>query len=205
MVAFTRFIALAAVAGSAMAVLTPIQITSNIKQLTTTSRNLQGPANSITALSSVEYALGTGPFPEILAGFNTLVKDVQGFLQKLPGTKKQTPKEQQNIFVAFRSFVQVHQTLLGILIGKASILQNLPLIGAPLSQVLKELEGLADSLTLALISIAQTEAGGFKKQKGLLDGSLNQCAAAYQPIIAKSMPKRSYPIALEALEVEVEA
>jgi hypothetical protein len=48
------------------------------------------------------------------------------------------------IFDAFRDFVMVHQQLLNILIGKAGLLQTVPVVGAPVATVLRSLEGIVD-------------------------------------------------------------
>lgn len=53
------------------------------------------------------------------------------------------------IFEAFREFVRIHQMLLNVLIGKAGLFSTLPLIGAPIAAVLRQVESVVDvSLTL---------------------------------------------------------
>lgn len=45
---------------------------------------------------------------------------------------------------AFRIFVEVHKQLLNVIIGKARVLTQLPLVGAPVSAVLRLVEGVVD-------------------------------------------------------------
>jgi hypothetical protein len=50
------------------------------------------------------------------------------------------------VYVANREkqFVRVHQVLLNILIGKAGLFQTVPLIGQPVSAILRQVEGVVD-------------------------------------------------------------
>lgn len=41
-------------------------------------------------------------------------------------------------------FVRVHQQLLNILIGRAGLLQSVPVIGGPMASVLRQVEGVVD-------------------------------------------------------------
>jgi hypothetical protein len=43
-----------------------------------------------------------------------------------------------------RQFVRVHQALLNILIGKAGLLQQVPLVGPPVAAVLRQVESVVD-------------------------------------------------------------
>jgi hypothetical protein len=46
--------------------------------------------------------------------------------------------------IAIYQFVEVHQALLNILIGKAGVLNDLPLIGPPMAQALRSVEAVVD-------------------------------------------------------------
>lgn len=50
----------------------------------------------------------------------------------------------QDIFTAFHEFVQVHQVLLNILIGKAGLFESTPMIGEPIAAVLRQEEAAID-------------------------------------------------------------
>jgi hypothetical protein len=71
------------------------------------------------------------------------------------GTSTLSSSDCQLIANAFRTFVEVHQQLLNILIGKAGLFQAAPFIGSPVATALRQIEGLVDALAYALIDIAE--------------------------------------------------
>jgi hypothetical protein len=64
MVSFRSLVAgVACLAAPVMAALTPLQISDGLKKVTQLSRDLQGPAQSITILNAPLIVIGQGPFP----------------------------------------------------------------------------------------------------------------------------------------------
>jgi len=55
------------------------------------------------------------------------------------------------IFEAFREFVRVHQQLLNILIGKTGFLTRIPIVGAPVAEILRRVEAVVDVSTLGTL------------------------------------------------------
>jgi hypothetical protein len=120
-------------------------------------------------------------------------------------------------------FVRVHQTLLNILIGKAGLFETVPFIGAPIAQVLRQVENVVDvslylllppppllhphrppivfvfsltsyqTIALGLIDTVQSRAADLQNQADSLGMTLNTAIEKYQGITANK--KRSLKFA----------
>ncbi|KAF7528766.1 hypothetical protein G7054_g10077 [Neopestalotiopsis clavispora] len=162
------------------AALTPAQIVDNINIITAKSQALQVPATSITLTNGPLIVVGLGPFPPIIAGFADIVRVVTSDIALMQGTPQVTAAaEVKAIADAFREFVRVHQVLLNILIGKAGLFTVVPLIGAPVSAVLRQIEGVVDSIAFSLIAIVEGTANDIAVQRQSLDGTINVSITTY--------------------------
>ncbi|KAM0271964.1 hypothetical protein ACHAQH_008871 [Verticillium albo-atrum] len=84
------------------------------------------------------------------------------------------PEDGQNqICEVFRDFVRVHQALLETVIGKTSFLSNTPFI-APVTAVLRAIEGGVDDLAFGIIDLVPTCEDGLKDDKKDLDESFKK-------------------------------
>ncbi|KAI1293238.1 hypothetical protein F5Y03DRAFT_411378, partial [Xylaria venustula] len=83
---FSKIFAGAAMAYTAIASLTPQQISDGIRLITQKSQALQVPAQSITAANGALIVIGQGPFPTIIAGFSDIVSTANTLIAELPGT-----------------------------------------------------------------------------------------------------------------------
>ncbi|KAI0912218.1 UVI-1 [Ustulina deusta] len=177
------FAAGAIMASTAMASLSPSQIADSIKQVTIISQNLQAPANSITLVNAPLIIIGQGPFPQIIAGFTQIVTVVGATITSMDGTQPVSSQADADlIFNAFRGFVRVHQQLLNILIGKSGILTSIPLVGQPVAAVLRQVEGVVDTIAIALIDIAEARAQDLESEANNLGGTLDLAIQKYQGI-----------------------
>ncbi|KAJ2994016.1 hypothetical protein NUW58_g1662 [Xylaria curta] len=177
------FTAGAMMAISAMAALTPVQIADGLKRVTDLSQNLQAPAQSITILNAPLIVIGQGPFPRIIAGFTEIVATATVTVSQADGTPKITNEaDAALVFNAFRAFVRVHQALLNILIGKAGILAKLPVIGQPVATVLRQVEGVVDTLAIFLIDTVEVRASDFQSEANNLVGTLDLAIQQYEGI-----------------------
>ncbi|KAF2971020.1 hypothetical protein GQX73_g2597 [Xylaria multiplex] len=193
---FSKIFAGLALTSSSMAALSPQQIADGIKSITAKSQALQAPAQSITILNAPLIAIGQGPFPALIAGFQDIVGTGNTLLAQLSGTSpinKRDEKEHARdlsprgpdadlVFGAFREFVAVHQALLNILIGKAGLLEKIPVIGQPVATVLRAVEGVVDSLAIDLISITQSRANDLTSDANSLDNTLQLTISKYDSI-----------------------
>ncbi|RWA14324.1 hypothetical protein EKO27_g816 [Xylaria grammica] len=196
---FSKIFAGLAMASSAMAALSPQQIADGIKSITTKSQALQAPAQSITILNAPLIAIGQGPFPTLIAGFQDIVSTGNTLIAQLAGTGPITKRDEKEhardlsprgpdadlVFGAFREhlqFVAVHQALLNILIGKAGLLEKIPIIGQPVATVLRAVEGVVDTIAIDLIGLTQSRANDLTSDANSLDNTLQLTISKYDSI-----------------------
>ncbi|KAE9365475.1 hypothetical protein N431DRAFT_353383 [Stipitochalara longipes BDJ] len=169
---------------SVYAQMTAPQVVGNINVITGQSQALQAPANSINILSGPLFLIGLGPFPQIVVGFTQIVSTVTSDINAMAGVQPfSVLSDEQSILDAFTTFVEVHQELLNILIGKAGILNDLPLVGPPVAQVLRSLEAVVDTIAFGLIDLVPDVAAPFTNQKNSLDVTIGKAITAYTPIV----------------------
>jgi len=169
---------------SVYAQMTAPQIVSNINIITGQSQALQAPANSINILSGPLFLIGQGPFPQIIVGFSQIVTTANNDIQAMAGTQPfSVLSDEQSILNAFTTFVEVHQELLNILIGKAGLLNDLPFVGPPVAEVLRSLEAVVDTIAFGLIDLVPDVAAPFTNQMNSLDVTIGQAINAYTPAI----------------------
>ncbi|KAK2766778.1 hypothetical protein FQN54_006092 [Arachnomyces sp. PD_36] len=142
---------------TALAAATPQQIADGLKSITQKSQELQGPAQSITVVNAPLIVIGKGPFPEIIAGFTDIVSTATTLASQMGSSAERrravtdtADADSDLIFNAFHEFTRVMQALLNILIGKAGILQEIPIVGGPVAAVLRSVESIIDVGTLEI-------------------------------------------------------
>lgn len=104
MVSFRNFFtATLALASPISAALTAVQITGNIKTLTSKSMAIQAPAQSITIVNGPLIVVGLGPFPTIIAGFTDIISTTSVAISQM---QESTPiaagADSDMIYEAFR-------------------------------------------------------------------------------------------------------
>ncbi|KAI0542708.1 UVI-1 [Xylaria digitata] len=177
------FTAGAVMAATAMAALSPQQIADGLKTVTVQSQKIQTPAQSITIVNAPLIVIGQGPFPPIIAGFTEIVTTATVLISQLDGTQQVTSQADADlIFNAFRAFVRVHQELLNILIGKAGILTKVPVIGQPVAAVLRQVEGVVDTIAITLIDLVELRSKDLISEANNLGGTLDLAIQQYQGI-----------------------
>lgn len=173
---------LSAAAQQAFGQMTAPEVVANINIITGQSQALQTPANQINLLSGPLFLIGLGPFPQIVVGFTQIVNTVSSDISAMQGTQPfSVLSDEQSILDAFTTFVQVHQELLNILIGKAGLLNDLPLVGPPVAQVLRSLEAVVDTIAFNLIDLVPDVAAPFTQQKNSLDVTIALAITTYTP------------------------
>ncbi|CRK45507.1 hypothetical protein BN1723_016558, partial [Verticillium longisporum] len=84
------------------------------------------------------------------------------------------PADGQNqVCEVFRDFVRVHQALLNTIIGKSSFLSGTPFT-APITEVLRTIEGGVDKLAFGIIDLVPTCKKGLESDKKELDASFKE-------------------------------
>ncbi|KAK2013297.1 hypothetical protein LZ32DRAFT_676385 [Colletotrichum eremochloae] len=176
-------VALATHCSSVLSQATPQQVVDNINGLTQKSQALQAPAQSITLVNTPLIVIGQGPFPVIIRGFVDIVNTANVYIQSMQGMAPVPAGAKSDaIFDAFRVFVHVHQQLLNILIGKAGLLQNVPVIGPPVASVLRQVESVVDTIAFGLIDTVESRAADLHQQAASLGATLDVCIEKYEGI-----------------------
>ncbi|KAK6535879.1 hypothetical protein TWF281_000129 [Arthrobotrys megalospora] len=178
--------ALALLAAPSLAALTASQMVTNIELLTSKSMALQTPAKSITLVNGPLIVIGLGPFPQIITGFTEIITITTTAIAQMQGSAVITnPTDAKAIADAFRKFVQVHQALLNILIGKAGLFTTVPFIGQPVSAVLRSLEAIVDTIAFMIIDgveVAVSKAS-IQSDATSLHGTIEVSIGTYSGII----------------------
>ncbi|KAI1424033.1 hypothetical protein F5Y12DRAFT_492922 [Xylaria sp. FL1777] len=190
------FAGVAMMASTAMGALNAQQIADGINLITQKSQALQAPAQSITILNAPLIVIGGGPFPTIIAGFTDIVSTANTLIAQLAGSapiQKRDEREHPRdliargpdadlVFGAFREFVAIHQALLNILIGKAGILEKIPVVGQPVATALRGVESVVDTLAIDLIGLLQSHAPDVTADANSLDSTLSTTISLYNSI-----------------------
>lgn len=94
---------------------------------------LKSPAQSITMVNAPLILIGQGPIPKIISGLANIIAQLN------QNTGQTNPKIEG--LTNPNKFCE----LMNILIGKAPDLHSLPVVGAPIAAVLRQLEGSVDA------------------------------------------------------------
>ncbi|MCJ1459735.1 hypothetical protein MMC28_010114 [Mycoblastus sanguinarius] len=163
-------------------------ICSAIDVVTAKSQSCQGPANQITVVNIALAVSGFGPIPVVIARLTDIVTTLGTTINALSGTQPFSAKSDEDAIVkSLTTFVQVHQALLNILIGKAGLVPNLlPYVGPPLAQVLRQLESVVDTVAFELIDLVPDNQADATSQKSQIDSTLASAITAWNGGISVS-------------------
>ncbi|KAF2844693.1 hypothetical protein T440DRAFT_548076 [Plenodomus tracheiphilus IPT5] len=180
-----------ALASPITAQITPDQLVTNIKTLTQKSQSLLAPAQNISIANLSLPAVGEGSLPAIINGFLDIVSTATTAIAQLSGMPPVLPgEESDDIFDAFREFVRVHQELLNIMLGKSGLFNAVPVIGAPVAAVLRQIENVVDTIAAGLINAVESRASDLQAQAQALRGTLDEAIKVFSGLSAP-LAKRS--------------
>jgi len=169
--------------------LTAPQVITNINTITTISQNLQVPANQINVLSPVIGLEGEGPFPAIIAGFSTIVSNINGDVVAMQTPVTFSGQDATNICAAFTDFVGTHQALLMILVGKRNLLDTLG-VASPIAQSIESVRSGLDTIAISLAGMVPVCANQISAQTTSLDTEMATAISAYSGIPLKKRTSR---------------
>lgn len=179
-----RLLALSALlllcAPTTFASVTAPQLVSDIQTITAKGQALQAPAQSISLVNGPLIVVGLGPYPQIIAGFTDIIQTLTSDIGAAEGTKSLKDSDAKAVANAVQELVRVHQVLLNILTGKAGLFTNVPVIGAPVAQVLRSYEGVIDTFFFQVADIASAESKTIKAQVDSLDGTISTAIKAHE-------------------------
>ncbi|KAI0140750.1 UVI-1 protein [Pestalotiopsis sp. NC0098] len=171
---------LAVCSNAAFGALTATQIAENINTLTSKSKDLQEPANSLNTVNGPLLAVGQGPFPQIITGLHNIVTTATEDVRQMKDSQALTETtDQDTVYDAFRDFASAHSELLNILIGKSGLFSTVPFIGQPLVAVLRSDEDAIDSLTYSLVDLIQSRAADIESVGQTLSASVTATEDSY--------------------------
>jgi hypothetical protein len=175
------------VAKDALAALSVSQVVANIGIVTTVSGNLNGAISQLSTSSSpsdVQAAANTAQ-----ASFNTIINDLNGDTSAMESTPPFGDADSETIKNSLDDFVQVHQTLLGTVIGKHSIFAQFG-VTAPIAGVLRTLEATIDSFLFAMINLIPSQSSGVESDQSGLDQTVGTAISTYEELC---IPSPLYP------------
>ncbi|OBT69177.1 hypothetical protein VE03_02033 [Pseudogymnoascus sp. 23342-1-I1] len=180
------FTAALAATSVVIAAATPQQVSDGLKSLTQKAQALQAPAQSISIVNAPLILIGQGPFPQIIAGYSDIISTGNALAEQIGAESRMVRRRQVTrgaaddlVFDAYKEFVRVNQDLLNILIGKAGLVEQIPLVGQPIAAVLRSFEGTADTISTALINTFVARANDFTSEANSLGGTLTIAIEKY--------------------------
>ncbi|KAH7410458.1 hypothetical protein DE146DRAFT_687153 [Phaeosphaeria sp. MPI-PUGE-AT-0046c] len=186
MVSFRTFVTSALALAAPIAAQTASQVVSNINTLTQQAQALQPVAQQIMLIDTILLAAGQGKYPQIITGLATQTQTVTTYVNQMQGAAAITDAtEATSVYDAFRSFVQAEQALLNVLIGKAGLANTAPFVGAPISAVLRALEGSLDAFDFGLIDQVPSRSSDLTTLTQALSQTLDTAIRQYSGIVNK--------------------
>ncbi|PIL26708.1 hypothetical protein GSI_11187 [Ganoderma sinense ZZ0214-1] len=165
------FVALLSVVGTMAQ--TSDQVISAIQSFITASSNLNA---EVTPLNAVTFA--TMGFV-IADGFNNITSAVNTFNAEFsPATPAYPDDAALAVVDVLTTFVEVHQDLLNVVIGKHSLAAMFGLT-APIAAALRALEAVVDTFAFALINLIPTESGPATEQVNALSVTFANATTTY--------------------------
>ncbi|KAG9251125.1 uncharacterized protein F5Z01DRAFT_639528 [Emericellopsis atlantica] len=124
-------------------------------------------------------AVNAGNLPPVLQGLKDIAT-VGSNLADNVGTKHFSDADSHVILNASRDFVQLHQKLMNVMIGKAGLFSVVPEIGQPVTAALKDDQGAIETLAFALEDTADLVAADLRAEFASLDDSIATAVKAYE-------------------------
>ena len=81
---------------------------------------------------------------QLIAGFADIASTGNALISQMDGQEPVQPGPSEDVYNAVRRLVQTYQALLNILIGKAGLLERIPIIGEPVAASLRGVQGALD-------------------------------------------------------------
>ncbi|KAJ7685888.1 hypothetical protein B0H17DRAFT_1225485, partial [Mycena rosella] len=138
----------------ALAALTSVQVVTNIGIVTTQSKNINDALSTLPVSPSSSQLASMST--TVVNGFQAIISSLANDDTAMQTTPPFTVQSDCDAVVAalstVSSFVQIHQTLLSTVIGKHTIFAQFGAT-APITAVLRTLEGAIDSFAYGLIAL----------------------------------------------------
>jgi glycopeptide antibiotics resistance protein len=170
-----------------------VKILEGFDNVTTQSNNLRIAVQSITIFNAAQEGF------IIAEGFTSIIaKIAEGTIRvDSVSTGPLSDDDAQLVVQALTKFVQVHQALLQVIIGKHGLVTLVPFF-EPIRLALVSLEAAVDTLAFDLIALIPTQKPAANAQFASLSATLTATITAYsQPFVALADPD---PVTVKILE-----
>ncbi|KAI0668390.1 hypothetical protein C8Q78DRAFT_255517 [Trametes maxima] len=150
-------------------------VVGNIQGVTTLSDNLRVVAQNLSAANFIQES------PNLISGFNGIVATVTAANEQMAAIPNPVPFSDPDAITVvgvLTTFVQVHQALLNVVIGKHSLAAQF-FLTAPIAEVLRDLEGVVDTFAFLLIDLIPTQQGPAQIQINSLSATLTETVNVY--------------------------
>ncbi|OBT81767.1 hypothetical protein VE02_09398 [Pseudogymnoascus sp. 03VT05] len=173
MFSMAKFFALALAATTVVtAATTPQQVVDGFRLLIQKAKALEPVAKSITIVNA--------PLIVILSGFTDQIKNGNTLIELLKdGPTGLTQADENLIFDAYKEFASAEKSTQTILIGKADVVRNVQIVGPPVAAVLRQLEGVIDSISSTLTQKIVSQAQDFESEANSLGSVLDLSITKY--------------------------
>ncbi|KAG0585492.1 hypothetical protein KC19_2G016300 [Ceratodon purpureus] len=151
------------------------QIVQAFKEVTTLSDDLRIETQKINLVTAPLFG------PKVGQGFNAIITRVgqAGTMLQSPNMKALGAADAKTVVAALTTFVEVHQALLNVVIGKHGVLTLIPYF-EPIRQALVALEATVDSFAFYLIAVIPTEKPAADQQFGSLGVTVSLAISTYE-------------------------
>lgn len=118
----------------------------------------------------------------LIAGVTKVITRMQQLVVALQGTEPFQGEAETVVVDAYLKFSKSQMDFLAVLNSKATIIEKVPLVGAPVAAILRSLEALDDHLTIALLNLVGNR-GVIEKQGNDMASLLEKTIAEYQSFV----------------------
>ncbi|KFZ01123.1 hypothetical protein V501_10193 [Pseudogymnoascus sp. VKM F-4519 (FW-2642)] len=159
---------------------TPQQVVECFRALTHNAKSLERTAQSISVINAPLIVIGQGPFAVIISGFSDQVQIGNTLIELLDnGFTELTRADEDLVFYAYEEFSRAEKATLNILIVKAGIAEQVPMVGPPVAAVLRQVKEVVASISNTLIQNIQSRAKDFESEAKSLGDTLDLAISKY--------------------------
>ncbi|KAL2170751.1 hypothetical protein VTG60DRAFT_4499 [Thermothelomyces hinnuleus] len=163
-------------AAPVLAALSPLQITSGLRQLALKSTNLNPAAQRIHGFNAGLMIIGQGPISELIKGINDINSTATTLNKQLEGMSPiQAPVEADQ-------FVNAQLVLLSTLTSKAVAIGKNQFVDKPVAAALRGEKIPIMSIALKLPILVQSRAAAIQPVNDALIDTLDRCIAVYEGV-----------------------
>jgi len=158
-----------------------------LRNLTAQTKELQASAKDVSIINGILLILDLGPLPKVIYGFANIVTSANDLVNRLDGsTPVAVDADATTVSDAFKEFSFQHVTLINLLIARSGLFNTLPIIGAPVADVLRNIEDATDDIAIALNKFLPTKGSQITEYHDELIETLKRGVDAFNGILSSN-------------------